>query len=72
MDDESGHGKKEGRERHVHHQPFLWLSLIHIFFNSVRNINLRTVIGYHKDDEAYNFLDDYDARGNHKREAQEE
>ena len=41
-------------------------------FNSVRNINLRTVIGYHKDDEAYNFLDDYDARGNHKREAQEE
>lgn len=31
-------------------------------FTSVRNINLRTVIGYHKDKEAYNFLDDYDER----------
>lgn len=31
-------------------------------FNSVRNINLRTVIGYHRDDEIYNFLDDYDRR----------
>ena len=29
-------------------------------FNSVRNINLRTVIGYHKDDYVYNFLDDYE------------
>jgi tRNA(Ile)-lysidine synthase TilS/MesJ/rhodanese-related sulfurtransferase len=32
-------------------------------FRSVHNINLRTVIGYHKDDEVYNFLDDYDERG---------
>ncbi|MDO4261009.1 MAG: ATP-binding protein [Eubacteriales bacterium] len=32
-------------------------------FNSVHNINLRTVIGYHKDDMTYNFLDDYDAPG---------
>lgn len=31
-------------------------------FNSVTNINLRTVIGYHKDDKAYHFLDDYDSR----------
>ncbi|MCI5648373.1 MAG: ATPase [Fusicatenibacter sp.] len=31
-------------------------------FNSVRNINLRTVIGYHKDEEYYNFLDDYEVR----------
>lgn len=31
-------------------------------FQSVHNINLRTVIGYHKDDEVYNFLDDYDER----------
>ena len=31
-------------------------------FNSVRNINLRTVIGYHKDGESYHFLDDYDER----------
>ena len=31
-------------------------------FNSVKNINLRTVIGYHKDDETYQFLDDYDKR----------
>ena len=32
-------------------------------FNSVYNINLRTVIGYHKDDQEYNFLDDYDEWG---------
>ncbi|MDO5344559.1 MAG: ATP-binding protein [Lachnospiraceae bacterium] len=31
-------------------------------FNSVTNINLRTVIGYHKDDWTYGFLDDYDAK----------
>lgn len=30
-------------------------------FRSVHNINLNTVIGYHKDDMEYNFLDDYDA-----------
>ena len=30
-------------------------------FNSVHNINLKTVIGYHKGDWTYNFLDDYDA-----------
>lgn len=29
-------------------------------FNSVHNVNLRTIIGYHKDDMTYNFLDDYD------------
>ena len=29
-------------------------------FKSVHNINLRTVIGYHKDGEYYNFLDDYE------------
>ena len=28
-------------------------------FKSVHNINLKTVIGYHKDDWMYNFLDDY-------------
>ena len=28
-------------------------------FESVHNINLKTVIGYHKDDWTYNFLDDY-------------
>lgn len=33
-------------------------------FNSVKNINLRTVIGYHKDDVAFHFLDDYDGRRN--------
>ena len=33
-------------------------------FNSVRDINLRTVMGYHKDGEYYNFLDDYEQRGN--------
>lgn len=31
-------------------------------FRSVHNINLRTVIGYHKDEKAYCFLDDYDER----------
>lgn len=29
-------------------------------FRSIHDINLRTVIGYHKGDEKYNFLDDYD------------
>lgn len=29
-------------------------------FNSVHNINLKTVIGYHKNDWTYNFLDDYE------------
>ena len=29
-------------------------------FNSVHNINLKTVIGYHKGDWTYKFLDDYD------------
>ena len=32
-------------------------------FNSVQNGNLRTIIGYHKDDMEYNFLDDYDDWG---------
>lgn len=32
-------------------------------FKSVHNINLRTVIGYHKDGEDYNFLDDYEKYG---------
>ena len=27
------------------------------------NVNLRTIIGYHKDDMEYNFLDDYNERG---------
>jgi len=30
-------------------------------FNSVQNINLRTIIGYHKDNVNYHFLDDYEA-----------
>lgn len=30
-------------------------------FNSVENVNLSTIIGYHKDGDAYNFLDDYDS-----------
>ena len=40
-------------------------------FNSVRNINLRTVLGWHKDEEAYYFLDDYDARGGKIKEEKE-
>lgn len=32
-------------------------------FNSIENINLNTIIGYHKDDFSYNFLDDYDEKG---------
>lgn len=31
-------------------------------FNSVQNINLSTIIGYHDKDKQYNFLDDYDMR----------
>jgi tRNA(Ile)-lysidine synthase TilS/MesJ len=29
-------------------------------FQSVHNVNLNTIIGYHKDDMVYNFLDDYE------------
>ena len=32
-------------------------------FRIVHNVNLRTIIGYHKDDMEYNFLDDYNERG---------
>jgi tRNA(Ile)-lysidine synthase TilS/MesJ/rhodanese-related sulfurtransferase len=32
-------------------------------FNSVQNVNLTTIIGYHNGDKEYNFLDDYDERG---------
>ena len=32
-------------------------------FRSVENVNLETVIGYHKGDKRYHFLDDYDAEG---------
>lgn len=32
-------------------------------FTSVQNINLRKVIGYHKDNKNYHFLDDYDVIG---------
>lgn len=31
-------------------------------FRSVHNVNLETVIGYHKGDSKYNFLDDYDEK----------
>ncbi len=31
-------------------------------FRSVHNVNLETVIGYHKGDKKYNFLDDYDEK----------
>ena len=31
-------------------------------FRSVEDINLNTIIGYHKDDFKYNFLDDYDKK----------
>lgn len=31
-------------------------------FNSVQNINLKTVIGYHKDEMEYCFLDDYEKK----------
>ncbi|MCH5185110.1 MAG: tRNA 2-thiocytidine biosynthesis protein TtcA [Oscillospiraceae bacterium] len=31
-------------------------------FNSVQNINLTTIIGYHDNERSYNFLDDYDER----------
>ena len=31
-------------------------------FKSVHNVNLETVIGYHKGSEIHSFLDDYDSR----------
>ncbi len=32
-------------------------------FNSVHDVNLSTIIGYHNNEISYNFLDDYDDRG---------
>lgn len=32
-------------------------------FNSVQNVNMSTLIGYHDKNMTYNFLDDYDERG---------
>lgn len=40
-------------------------------FNSVHNVNLRTIIGYHKDDMKYNFLDDYDEQNPEREEVHE-
>lgn len=34
-------------------------------FRSVHDVNLNTIIGYHKGDEKYNFLDDYDQEQEH-------
>ena len=31
-------------------------------FNSVRNVNLTTIIGYHDNEREYNFMDDYDEK----------
>ncbi len=36
-------------------------------FKSVTHINLKTIIGYYKDDMDYNFLDDYEERGKMKK-----
>lgn len=35
-------------------------------FSSVRNVNLNTILGYHRDEMEYSFLDDYDERGKKK------
>jgi len=32
-------------------------------FNSVQNVNLNTIIGYHDNEKRYHFLDDYDTKG---------
>ncbi|NLP34402.1 MAG: tRNA 2-thiocytidine biosynthesis protein TtcA [Clostridiales bacterium] len=32
-------------------------------YNSVQNVNLNTIIGYHDDKKKYHFLDDYDTKG---------
>lgn len=32
-------------------------------FNSVQNVNLNTIIGYHDNEKKYHFLDDYDTKG---------
>ncbi|MGL5676259.1 MAG: tRNA 2-thiocytidine biosynthesis TtcA family protein [Cellulosilyticaceae bacterium] len=37
-------------------------------FRSMHNVNLSTVIGYRKEDERYNFLDDYDTQKSHASE----
>ena len=39
-------------------------------FKSVHDINLKTVIGYHKGNMTYNFLDDYDVIGPNYQDAE--
>ena len=67
-------GKVETMMPKLHSQNFEGMELIKEFrkqgdilekniFRSVHNVNLRTIIGYHKDDMEYNFLDDYNERG---------
>lgn len=36
-------------------------------FRSLQNVNLNTIIGYHKDNINYNFLDDYEQKKNKKK-----
>ncbi len=41
-------------------------------FNSVQNVNLSTVIGYHDENMRYNFLDDYDKKASAMKGANDE
>ena len=40
-------------------------------FRRVHNINLKTVIGYHKGNMNYNFLDDYDGESKARQDVED-
>lgn len=59
IDDESGSKRKEMKnliKKFRETNPYIDINI----FKSVENINLDTIVGYKKDNEYHNFLDDYD------------
>ena len=68
-DDGIGKSKRQEMKELIKHfrkiNPYIDINI----FNSVQNVNLSTIIGYHNEKMEYNFLDDYDERGKQKSDA---
>ena len=62
-EDGVGHSKRQEMKELIKKfrktSPYIGMNI----FNSVQNVNLTTIIGYHDNEWEYNFLDDYDERG---------
>ena len=68
-EDGVGESKRQEMKELIKHfrkiNPYIDINI----FNSVQNVNLSTIIGYHNEKMEYNFLDDYDERGRQKGDA---